>query len=236
MYAPRLFCQAIGKDKREKYVRGKGKTFEKVFRFPCRSGVNVFCAEHASQTVRRHERFFAPEVNFGRACAQARSFRSRFPSVESGGMFFWTLRKGCSLLLKAHRALRNGFPWQLKQSLRVWKDGLQKTNVSQRVEQRFSLKIWKSFQARRCFRFAGTSVGQPQACAGRPPAQRLQSERSLPRLPALASFRLPRLFEEVLPACRQSPPRGEVVRRNRGRRGGELFPPPGAGAAPLCLC
>ena len=33
MYAPSLFCQAIGKDKREKYVREQGKTFEKVFQF-----------------------------------------------------------------------------------------------------------------------------------------------------------------------------------------------------------
>lgn len=205
------------------------------FRFPCRSGVNVFCAEHASQTVRGHERFFAPEVNFGRACAQARSFRSRFPSVDSGGMLLGALRKGCSLPRKAHRALRNGFPWQVKQHLRVWKDGLQKTNVSQRVEQRFSLKIWKSFQARRCFRFSGTSVGQTQSGAKRTPAQRLQPERSLPRLPAFASLRLSRLFEDALPACRRSPPRGEVARRNRGERG-KLFFPPGSGAAPLCLC
>ena len=199
------------------------------FRFPCRSGVNVFCAEHASQTVRGHERFFAPEVNLGRACAQARSFRSRFPSVDSGGMLLGALRKGCSLPRKAHRALRNGFPWQVKQHLRVWKDGLQKTNVSQRVEQRFSLNL-EILSGTSMFPLFG-NIGRTDAGVRRAPACTKIAVRKEPAETSGLSVVSP-----SPPFRRSSPclPSKPAARRScKAKQGGEnYFPRRGQGRRP----
>ena len=91
---------------------------------------------------------------------------------------------------------------------------------------RSALKSWKSFQAHRCCRLAGTSVGQPQAGAAAHACTEFAARNATakPSGSVVTPSALPAFFEDRSRCPHNTRRCGEAARRNRGARG-ELFPP-----------